>query len=83
MEFTGGLWLYRDTRRPVSDDPERSCGICGEPNSPEGHDPCIARLHGVINACCGHGDNRDAYVMFDPDRRLSGDAAVKWMSGAT
>ena len=45
IEYTGEAWLYQDTRCLVSCDPERSCGHCGEPNSPEGHDPCIARLH--------------------------------------
>ena len=82
VEFTGGLWLYRDTRQAVYSDPERGCGHCGEPNSPEGHDACIARLPGVINACCGHGDTREAYVMFDADRRLSGAVAVAWMAAA-
>ena len=79
IEYTGGSWLYRDTGRPVSGDPERRCGRCGEPNTAEGHDPCIARLPHVINACCGHGEDREAYVMFDSRRRLSGDAALVWM----
>jgi hypothetical protein len=23
--------------------------------TPKGHDPCLANLPGVVNACCGHG----------------------------
>jgi hypothetical protein len=32
--------------------------------TPEGHDPCIARLPGVRYACCGHGV-REGYIQFD------------------
>lgn len=27
-------------------------------------DPCIGYLPGVYNACCGHGDDKSAYVSF-------------------
>ena len=40
-----------------------SCGHCGahcEFNEP---DPCLGRLPGVSNACCGHGDG--GYIQFD------------------
>jgi hypothetical protein len=29
--------------------------VCHQLRTPEGHDPCIANLPGVIEACCGHG----------------------------
>lgn len=55
---------YRDTDEPVPRGPsERPCPVCGELPTPEGHDPCIANLPGVVNACCGHG-REPAYVMF-------------------
>jgi hypothetical protein len=31
------------------------CDRCGLPPTKKGHDPCLADLPGVINACCGHG----------------------------
>jgi hypothetical protein len=27
-------------------------------------DPCIGFLPGVLNACCGHGNDKDAYIVF-------------------
>lgn len=27
-------------------------------------DPCIGYLPGVFNACCGHGDDKTAYISF-------------------
>ena len=37
----------------VSED--RPCPLCGKPPPRRGHDPCLANLPGVNNACCGHG----------------------------
>ncbi len=45
---------------------DEKCGKCGahllswctEP------DPCIGYLPGVFNACCGHGDDAEAYITF-------------------
>lgn len=31
----------------------------------QGHDGCIGTLEGVMNACCGHGQDSCAYVQFD------------------
>lgn len=50
-------WRFVDTKEPIHPS-ERPCGKCGEPRTPEGHDPCIANLPGVMNACCGHGHDR-------------------------
>ena len=55
---------YCDTGERVSDNPWRACGHCNRENTPEGHDPCLGTLPGVMNACCGHGDTADAYVQF-------------------
>lgn len=38
--------------RPTSSKP---CRLCHRIRCPNGHDPCIANLPGLINACCGHG----------------------------
>src|SRR5258707_458524 len=34
---------------------KRPCVVCHQLRTPEGHDPCIANLPGVFQACCGHG----------------------------
>ena len=42
-----------------------TCGHCGKKRTPEGHDGCIGILEGVMNACCGHGQDNMAYIQFD------------------
>lgn len=36
----------------------RRLSLCTEP------DPCIGYLPGVYNACCGHGEDDNAYITF-------------------
>lgn len=43
------------------------CGHCNLPNRVDGHDACLGTIPGVMNACCGHGDVRCAYVQFRPE----------------
>lgn len=28
-------------------------------------DPCLGRLEGVLGGCCGHGDQKKAYLTFE------------------
>ena len=39
------------------------CPKCGLEATEEGHDPCIAKLPGVLRACCGHGEQK-GYIRF-------------------
>jgi len=71
-----GTWVYTDTSQLVSENPDRACGQCGRSNTAEGHDGCLGALPSVANACCGHGDERGAYVVFDGGERLGGAEAV-------
>lgn len=76
-----GEWRYSDNHELVKDTHrERPCGHCGEPRTAEGHDPCIGTLPGVMNACCGHGDVREAYVQLKGGHRIAGSDAL-CMSG--
>lgn len=64
--FDGDQWRYEDTGEPTLGNwKTRPCGKCGEHPTPEGHDPCLGTLPGVMNACCGHGDREEAYITFD------------------
>jgi len=60
------LFAYRD----------RPCGICHQMSTPEGHDACLGELPGVVNACCGHGDNRSAYVQLADGQEIRGPDAL-------
>jgi len=42
----------------------RPCGVRGKFNSKQGHDACISSIPGILNACCGHGEEKSAYVQF-------------------
>jgi len=71
-------WRYTDTGEPVEDNPDRDCGHCGLPDTPEGHDGCLGTLPGVMNACCGHGVTGDAYVQFPDGTRIAGAEALRY-----
>ncbi len=73
-----GEWYYCDTGEPTVDTwRDRPCGHCGMHFTDEGHDGCLGELPGVMNACCGHGETRCAYVQFpDNSPRLAGQAAI-------
>ena len=64
------------------------CGHCKKHRTKEGHDGCIGALKNVMNACCGHGENKVAYVQFnhklfykEPNKsRLSGEDALIYIN---
>jgi hypothetical protein len=71
IECRDGEWFYGDTGEPTAHN-ERSCGHCGQANTPEGHDACLGTLPGIMNACCGHGDLRVTYVQFLDGHAVNG-----------
>ncbi|HET8838063.1 MAG TPA: hypothetical protein VFM82_03625 [Flavobacteriaceae bacterium] len=56
------------------------CDHCGIKRTPEGHDGCIGTLPNVMNACCGHGEDRVAYVQFWDKERLGGKEAMEYIN---
>ncbi len=56
---------------------DRPCGLCKRPSTESGHDPCIANLPNVVNACCGHGRLSEAYVHFKDGRHEQGESAIR------
>ena len=76
IELYNGCWEYSDSGELVSESWKgRSCGHCGKSNTQEGHDGCLGILLGIMNACCGHGIESDAYVQFDDGRIIHGKQA--------
>lgn len=53
VRYDGSAWRYCDTDALI--DAERPCVRCGLTAVPDGPDPCLGMLPGVISACCGHG----------------------------
>lgn len=67
---------------------KEKCGNCGLKRTPEGYDGCIGHLKGgVMNACCGHGNELGAYIQFDHENykadpnklRVEGKEALKYI----
>jgi len=56
------------------------CGHCGKKRTPEGHDGCIGTLENVMNACCGHGETKMAYVQFWDGKIIDGKEALKYIN---
>lgn len=81
IELRGRQHVFVDTGEPVQSTWQtRPCGHCGDYDTPEGHDACLGTLPGVINACCGHGVDQDAYAQFPDGTRLSGSDALRFFS---
>lgn len=74
--FVDNEWLYADTRTPTIDE-VRPCGYCSKQDTKDGHDGCLGTLSGpVMNACCGHGEDSQAYIQYWDGRRIAGNDAV-------
>ena len=78
IEFLNDEWVYSDDKTPTIGN-ERSCGFCGEENTKHGYDGCIGFIPGVMNACCGHGEIKNAYVQFSKNKSIQGNEAAKWI----
>lgn len=52
---------------PTNFNVNEECKNCHLVRTPEGHDPCIANLPGVVFACCGHGQTK-GYLKFNDGR---------------
>ena len=74
IERLGDEFAYSDTKTPTANN-VRACGYCGLGNTKEGHDGCLGELPGIMNACCGHGVKRDAYVQFLDGVSIHGESA--------
>jgi len=70
-----GEWRYSADGLLVKEN-DKPCGVCGRERTPEGHDPCLGELPGVVNACCGHGNPKEAYVQFKNGVEIRGFDAI-------
>lgn len=73
-------YIYEDTGELVEHNKDRACGHCGAENTPEGHDGCLGELPNVMNACCGHGNPKLAYVQFWDKSGIYGEDAIYYIN---
>lgn len=76
IERLNGEYVYSDTQTPTAGF-ERDCGYCGKSNTKEGHDGCLGEIPNVMNACCGHGEEREAYLQYWDGSVIAGSQAIK------
>ena len=77
IEHDGNEWVYSDTKEStVKTHMDRACGHCDKHATPEGHDGCLGTLPNVMNACCGHGALKEAYVQFEDGSVIRGNNAI-------
>ena len=55
------------------------CGHCGGQPREDEHDACLGELpdKSIMNACCGHGNDAQAYIQYWDKERIEGDIAIK------
>ena len=54
------------------------CAKCRKGPTVEGHDGCLGTLPGgVMNACCGHGYDKGAYIQYWSGKIIRGPEAIK------
>ena len=75
--YVNELWYFADTLQLVSNYLNRPCGKCNQPRTTEGHDACLGTLPGLMNACCGHGKKKNAYIQFLDSSTIHGKDAKK------
>lgn len=54
-----------------------TCIKCNLKPTPEGSDPCLGNLPGVLYACCGHGKPGRAYILFENGIHIQGFDTVR------
>lgn len=73
-------WRFsKDNREVKKHHKFMPCGHCGKSNTKEGHDGCLGTLdeNKVMNACCGHGKEGQAYVQFWNGNIITGKEAIE------
>ena len=71
------VWRYKSDGATVYQN-RRACGECHKPDTIDGHDACLGTLPGVMNACCGHGNQEEAYIQWPDGSCIRGfDAALE------
>lgn len=68
--------FIRDSKGRFISERKLKCPKCGKCVTKDGHDPCIANLPGVENACCGHGI-KEGYIAFKNGPVIRGNFKVE------
>lgn len=73
VRYDGSVWRHADdgSLAPFwSGGNERPCPKCGLIAEPNGPDPCIGIVPGLVSACCGHGVSEVLRVPMDATSKI-------------
>jgi hypothetical protein len=73
------MLVPRNSRGQFIKPDKLKCTKCKKKATKDGHDPCIANLPGVTDACCGHG-RHEGYLIFENGTVIRGFFDVESMS---
>ncbi len=82
ISFINDEFIYLDDMMPTTGN-DRNCGFCGKEDTKEGHDGCLGILPNIMNACCGHGVEKDAYLQYWDGNILRGKQATDEIKSIT
>lgn len=80
IEWDDRQWIFSDSGLPtIGSESWQRCGECNLYDTPEGHDGCLGTLPEsvVMNACCGHGVDSQAYIQYWGGSCVRGEDAIK------
>ena len=61
----------------ISEISKKKCGQCKRRRTAEGHDGCLGKIEGAMNACCGHrGHGEGPYIQYWDGRTLRDEDAI-------
>jgi hypothetical protein len=82
VEHNGKEWVFSDNKEStIATHKDRPCGNCLKfpiKEGTESYDACIGKVKGLMNACCGHGCEKEAYAQLEGGLILQGRDAVNY-----
>jgi hypothetical protein len=80
IEQANEAWIFSDNKETVAETwQSRPCGHCNLMNTPEEYDGCLGHIPGALNACCGHGNDDEAYIQFE-DKTITGKEVKEYLN---
>lgn len=77
ITYIGNDWYYKHRNEKVVFVRDKvPCIHCEKIPTVFGEDACIGSLIGVMNACCGHGEEEEAYIQFLDEETIRGKDAI-------
>lgn len=77
VALESGDFFYVDPLEPC--EYNRPCINCNKFPTKEGYDACIGFIPNIKAACCGHGIDEHAYILFEDGKYINGKNAIEYI----